>query len=137
MARRWIPEDISAVVPLRSRGRTRWIARILGLLIAVFALTMGIGSGVTEGFSLTAVGGGVFGFVVWITASMLMVWRWEKLGGLSCVLAGVGLGIFVAVTAGRNNAVVALAMGLPIIAIGVAFLIASRQRLMPRRVAEG
>jgi hypothetical protein len=86
----------------------------------------------TEGYVATGVGVGIL--FAWVFLSMVMAWRWEKLGGLSCILVAVSLGIFVAVTAGRNDAVAALAMGLPIIAIGMAFLVAARG-VPPRRTA--
>lgn len=131
----WNPRDLLEVVPLRSRGWLRWTARLVGLAVAVFVLVMVIGDAIAESSEgISAIGVGVGILFGWVFLSMVAAWRWEKLGGLSCILVAVALGIFVAVTAGRNNALAALAMGLPIIAIGMAFLVAARG-VPPRRTA--
>ena len=108
---------------------------MVGLAVAVFVLVMVIGDAIAESSEgISAIGVGVGILFGWVFLSMVAAWRWEKLGGLSCILVAVALGIFVAVTAGRNNALAALAMGLPIIAIGMAFLVAARG-VPPRRTA--
>ena len=120
-------KNLLAAVPLRAGGRIRWTARILGLLIAVFTATMGIGAAVAEREEpVTGTGVGVAVFFTWIVVGMLAAWRWEKLGGISGVLAGVGFGLFVYFTAGRNEILAAVAMGLPIIIVNLGFLVADR-----------
>ena len=118
----------TATVPFRAHGRVRWTARTLALLVAAYALIMGIGSAVTEQEEpLTGTGVGVAVFLAWIVVSMLGAWRWERLGGASGVLAGVAFGFFVYFTAGRNEELVAVAMGLPLVIISVGFLVADRR----------
>ena len=117
-----------ATVPLRCRGRMRWAARICALLIALFAATMAIGSAVADQDEpVTWTGIGVAMFVAWILLSMLTAWRWERLGGISGILNGVGFGLFVFFTAGRNEAIAAVALGAPIMAVGIGFLLAERE----------
>ena len=120
-------KKLLAAAPLRAGGRIRWTARILGLLIAVFTATMGIGTAVAEREEpVTGTGVGVAVFFTWIVVGMLAGWRWEKLGGISGVLAGVGFGLFVYFTAGRNEIPAAVVMGLPIIIVSLGFLVADR-----------
>ncbi len=119
--------NLAATVPLRTRSRIRWITRILALLIAIFALIIGIASVVGEPEEpLTGTGVGVAVFLTWIVMGMLAAWRWEKLGGISSVLAGVAFGFFVYFTAGRNEVWAAILLSLPIIVVGAGFLIANR-----------
>ncbi len=120
-------KSLATSVPLRARGLIRWTARILALLIALFAATMGIGSAVAESEEpLTVTGVGVAAFIVWIVVGMLAAWRWERIGGISGVLAGVALGFFVFFTAGRNEVLVAVMMSVPIIIVSAGFLVADR-----------
>lgn len=110
----------------------RWVARVIGTLIAVFVLFMLLGhlffdeevEEVGDTSALVGVGVGVIS--VWIAASLLAGWRWEKAAGVSTVIVGVVLGIFVFFTAGRNELPVALAMSIPIILVGTLFLCADR-----------
>jgi len=115
----------TATVPFRTHGRVRWTARTLALLVAAYTLIMGIGTAVAEQDEpLSGAGAGVAVFVAWIAMSMLGAWRWERLGGASGVMAGVAFGFFVYFTAGRNEELAALALGLPLIIISVGFLVA-------------
>ena len=123
----WRTKNLRDSVPLRTHGRIRWTARILGLLIAVFAATMAIGSAVAEaGEPVTGTGVGVAVFVVCIIVGMLLAWRWEKLGGISGILVGVGFGFFVYFTAGRNEVPAAVLLSLPIVIVNLGFLVAAR-----------
>ncbi len=114
-----------------ARGRiARWFARILGAIIAAFTLFMliahAVASVVADHEPLTATGAGVGVISMGVAASLLAGWRWETPGGVSCLVSGIVLGIFVFFTAGRNEIMVALALGAPIIVTGIAFLVASR-----------
>lgn len=110
----------------------RWVARIIGTLIAVFALFMLLGhllfeeevEEVEDTSELIGVGVGLI--FAWVAGSLLAGWRWEKAGGISSVTVGVVLGIFVLFTAGSNQLIVAVSMGVPIIVIGALFLYADR-----------
>ena len=129
-------KNLLVATPLNSRGWARWSARILGLLVAIFFLVIGIGESFSEPFTLTGVGVAIlFG---WATASMLIAWRWERLGGFLGILAAIALSIFIAITAGRNKAAAALLIPLPFVMIAAGFLVASRGTASsPPEVAEG
>lgn len=116
------------VVPLRSVGWIRWIARILALLIALFVLTWNIAGAVDliggASWQLTEFLEGVV--LLCVGASMVLAWRWERLGGLLCVLEGIALGIVILLTADVNKIRVFLTLSLPLVVIGAAFLFADR-----------
>lgn len=113
------------VVPLRAHGPLRWIARIAASVIAGLFVIIGAGETLfphTENEGFTWEGAGVAVLGAWVVVSLIAAWHWEKLGGVSTVLAGVALGVFAFVTAGRNELLVALSLGLPLVLIGAAFL---------------
>ena len=117
-----------ATVPLRSTGWIRWIARIVGLLIALLVLTWNTAGAVDlirgASWQLTEFLEGVV--LLCIGASMVLAWRWEKLGGLLCVLEGVALGIVILLTADVNKIRGFLTLTPPLIVVGAAFLAANR-----------
>ncbi|MBI4336628.1 MAG: hypothetical protein HY683_02210 [Chloroflexi bacterium] len=122
-----------AVVPLRSGGRIRWTARILGLLLALFVSFMVIGEVMPEPNSrseLKAIGVRIM--FLWVAVSMLVAWRWEKLGGWSCAIAGAALGIFY-FTIEDYRLLAAFMIGLPAVLVGVAFLAADQGVRIVRR----
>jgi len=127
--------NLFVATPLKSRGWARWSARVLGLLLAIFLLVIGIGESFSEPFTLTGVG--VVILFGWASVSMLIAWRWERLGGLLGVLAAIALSIFIAITAGKNKAA-ALLIPLPFLVIAAVFLLVSRQTASsPPAAAEG
>jgi len=127
--------NLFVATPLKSRGWARWCARVLGLLLAIFLLVIGIGESFSEPFALTGVG--VVILFGWASVSMLIAWRWERLGGLLGVLAAIALSIFIAITAGKNKAA-ALLIPLPFLVIAAVFLLVSRQTASsPPAAAEG
>lgn len=127
--------NLFVATPLKSRGWARWCARVLGLLLAIFLLVIGIGESFSEPFTLTGVG--VVILFGWASVSMLIAWRWERLGGLLGVLAVIALSIFIAITAGKNKAA-ALLIPLPFLVIAAVFLLVSRQTASsPPAAAEG
>ena len=94
------PETFKRVARLVGRG--------LGTVIALFVLFMLVAHvfGDEEGDG-GATGIAVGALSLWIAASLLAGWRWERLGGVSTVASGVVLGFFVLFTAGRNEVQVA------------------------------
>ena len=128
-----------AVVPLRADGWVRWTARSLGLLVALFVLAWDIGGVVAivtehpwdpleflEGIVLLCV-----------AATMVLAWRWEKLGGLLCMLTGVAIGIVILLTVEPERKIyLLLVVSLPPIVIGGAFLVADRGLRVLRRKAQ-
>ena len=128
--------NLFVATPLKSRGWARWSARVLGLLLAIFLLVIGIGESFSEPFTLTGVG--VVILFGWASVSMLIAWRWERLGGLLGVLAVIALSIFIAITAGKNKAAAALLIPLPFLVIAAVFLLVSgRTASSPPAAAEG
>lgn len=123
----WGFRGLFAAVPFNSHGPIRWIARIIGLLVGMVFLAVSVGAWANEGetIDITSSGGGVLILSIWVFLSMLAFWRWERLSGLSTMLAGIALGIFTYVTALDNKAVAALTMGLPFMVIGCVFLFVS------------
>ena len=117
-------------VPVRAHGRLRWAARSVGVVLTVFSLVMAIGEGQAEGMSVE--GAGLAAIVVLFSASLLVGWRWERLGGVSAILAGLALGTFISQTAGRNVLLVTFLLPLPIVAAGAMFLAADHWE-RPRR----
>jgi hypothetical protein len=128
--------NLLVATPLKSCGWARWSARVLGLLVAIFLLVIGIGESFSEPFTLTGVG--VVILFGWASVSMLIAWRWERLGGLLGILAAIALSIFIAITAGRNKAAAALLIPLPFVVIAAVFLLVSRRMASsPPEAAEG
>lgn len=119
---------VSATVPLRSGGWLRWLARILGLTLAALFLLVGIGGALVEEPSWTGEGAVLAILGLWAVMSLLAAWRWETLGGLSGLLAGLALAAFAVGTAGSFRLMAAAVTGLPIILISVAFLAVGRKR---------
>ena len=115
-------------VPLRAPGAFRWAARSVGAAVTLFSLVMVIGEGIAEesGEGVSAEGVGVALLTAWLAASLMVGWRWERIGGLSAIVAGVALGIFISQTAGSNVLLVTFLLPLPIVAVGGAFLAANR-----------
>ena len=64
--------------------------------------------------------------LAWVIVTMLAAWRWEKLGGVSAILAGAVFGVFVLSTAASNEVELAALIGLPLVTVGVGFVVASR-----------
>ena len=101
----------------------RWAARIIGLVAAVFLVTMLIGATVAEvlaeGLEPMTIEGillGVLGAVA--LAGCIVSWRREQLAGILLVLASVGLGIHIGVCAGRNHFLAWLMVGFPYLLAG-------------------
>jgi heme A synthase len=130
----WGVTALFATVPFKSHGVVRWIARIIGLAVGVIFLAVAVGSWVTEGAEteITPASVGVFLFCLLVFLGMLAFWRWERLSGLSTLLTGIGLGIFVYLTALDKETMAALTMGLPIMVIGSVFLVVSYTRPSPQ-----
>lgn len=110
----------------------RWAARGAGTLIALFVLFMLLGhlffdeevEDVEDTSPLIGVGVGLI--ASWVAASLLSGWKWERQGGYSTVAAGIALGVFVFFTAGSNELIVSVSMGIPVAMIGVLYVLASR-----------
>ncbi len=111
----------------RLAKRMRWAGRIIGLVAAVFLVTMLIGSAIaevlTEGLEPITIEGallGVLGAIV--LAGCIVFWWRERLAGILLVATAVGFGIHIGVVAGRNHIFVWSMLGLPYLVAGVLLL---------------
>jgi hypothetical protein len=121
--------DLLAVVPLRTGGWVRWAARVLGLIAVLLVLAWDVGGIVAIFTERTVDPLHVVQAVVMSLAAttMLVAWRWEKLGGLLGVLAGVAIGIVILLTAEPERKVyLLLVLALPLVIIGGTFLAADQ-----------
>jgi hypothetical protein len=87
---------------------------------------MAIGSAASEPF--TGEGFGVATMLATLTVSAAAAWKWERWGGAAEVAAALAFGVFVYVTAGSNQLIVALLLPSPWFLSGVLFLALSRTR---------
>ena len=105
------------LVPKKNRRVARYIARALSVLPAAFYFV--VTAMIATGGVVSGPEGAITGAIsAWITASLLIAWRWERIGGLSSIAS--------AVEAGGNTDGVELALCGPVIFAGGAFLLASR-----------
>jgi hypothetical protein len=113
----------------RLAKRMRWAGRIIGLVAAVFLLTMLIGTAIAEvltnGWELmtTDIVGILLGALgVLALAGCIVSWWRERLAGILLVLTSVGLGIHIGVCAGHNHFLAWLLVGFPYLVAGGLFL---------------
>jgi len=113
------------LVPKKNRRVARYIARALSVLPAAFYFV--VTAMIATGGVVSGPEGAITGAIsAWITASLLIAWRWERIGGLSSIASAVALGVVINVEAGGNTDGVELALCGPVIFAGGAFLLASR-----------
>ena len=103
--------------------RMRWAARVIGLVAAVFFLTMLIGSAaeaLTGNLEPVTIGGALLGILGAIAlAGCIVSWWRERLAGILLVLTSVGLGIHIGFYAGRNHFLTWSMLGLPYLVAGL------------------
>jgi hypothetical protein len=86
---------------------------------------MAIGSATSEPF--TAEGFGVAAMLTTLTVSAAAAWKWERWGGAAELAAALAFGVFVYVTAGTNQIIVAFLLPSPWFLSGALFLALSRE----------
>ncbi len=115
----------------RLARRMKWAARIIGLVMGGFFLVFLIGEAVgdilDEGREAVETAGILLGVGVGLALLGTIVSWWRlRLAGILLVVASIGLGIHIAVYAGRNHFLAWLVLGLPYLVASILFLISSR-----------
>jgi hypothetical protein len=103
--------------------RMRLTGRVIGLVAAgfflVFLIGEAIGEALTEGSEAIELAGILLAvlIVIALAGSILSWWR-ERLAGILLVLVSIGLGIHIAICAGRNHFLAWLMVGFPYLVAG-------------------
>ncbi len=120
-------KGLFVAAPLRSGGRTRWASRVLSTPVILLAAATAVGGALSASAQpLTGRGIVLAALLTWVIVTLLSAWRWERLGGVSAILAGAAFGVFVLSTAARNEVELAALIGLPLVIVGAGFVVASR-----------
>ena len=109
----------------------RWTARIIGLVMAGFFFVILIGEAVgeflEEGREAIETAGILLGVLVGLALlGTIVSWWRERLASVLLAVSSIGLGIHVAVYAGRNHFLAWLMIGLPYLVASILLLISSR-----------
>ena len=116
----------------RLAKRMRWAARVIGLIAAVFLVTMLIGAAVVEGVEPVDIAGITLGLLATVAlVGCISSWWWERLAAILLISTAIGFAIHIGIFAGRNHFLAWSMVGLPYLIAGV-LLFASR-RLSTRR----
>ena len=100
-----------------------WAGRIIGLVAALFFLTVIIGEAIGEAISddtgtLTTAGALLAALSGLALVSCVLSWWRERLAGILLVLIAIALGIHISLYAGQNHFLVWLAIGFPYLLAG-------------------
>ena len=102
----------------------RWVARIIGIIVAGFWVLSLIASSIAEFGTPIILEGIILGVLVAInTAGVIIAWRREKVGGIIIVASAVMLSIFAYISAGHNKIFAVLFSGFPFLISGIIFLV--------------
>jgi len=109
----------------------KWAARIIGLVVGGLFLGVLIGEAagefLDEGREAIETAGILLGVGVGLALLGTIVSWWRlRLAGILLAVASLGLGIHIAVYAGRNHLLAWRMIGLPCLVAGALFLISSR-----------
>ena len=115
----------------RLARRMKWAARIIGLVMGGLFLVILIGESAGEFLDESREAVETAGILLGVLAGLALLgtivsWWRLRLAGILLAVASIGLGIHVAVYAGRNHFLAWLMIGLPYLVAGVLFLISSR-----------
>ena len=103
----------------------RWIARLVGTLLAAFWLFSGIVSAIGEPEEPWTIESTMIAiFILALTAGVLVAWWRAGIGGTILTVCGVAFGIFGYVSAGHNKGFAVLVSGVPVLVTGLLFLAA-------------
>ena len=108
----------------------RWIARILGTILAVYLFMTNVGGFISNFGNLMAseliAAYGSIAFIVIFVAGVIVAWFSEKIGGIILVVSAVAVSIFSIIFGLVPNSdllmLIAIA-GLPFLIIGILFLV--------------
>ncbi len=127
----------------RTRQVTRWSSLILSLLILYSLINPFVAP---QTFAMDRVRLSIFFVLLLITAlSMLLSWRWERLGGLLTIASGIGLGAFLIFYIGYFRPaeiswigliLIGILWALPFVTFGVMFYYLSQRPVAGVHLAE-
>lgn len=115
----------------RLARRMKWAARVIGLVMAGFFLVFLIGEAVgeflDESREVVETAGILLGVLLGLAllGTIISWWR-ERLASILLAIASIGLGVHIAMYAGRNHFLAWLMIGLPYLVASILFLISSR-----------
>ncbi|HEY60720.1 MAG TPA: hypothetical protein G4N92_08590 [Anaerolineae bacterium] len=115
----------------RASKRLRWIARVLGSLVAVFWLFAGIGSGMNNPNPLMWEDAIMAGLIATSVIGVLVAWKRELTGGIIILVCAIAHITFASIIAGHNKGFAMLISGGPLLLVGTLFL-ASWWRSRPK-----
>jgi len=117
--------------PERVAKRLRWTGRIICLILTVIGGTILIGESVDEFVSQGSLATSAEGITLLLIglvalAGCILSWWRDLPAGILLVVTSVGLGVHIAICAGRNHFFAWSVMGLPYLIAGVLLLYAWR-----------
>jgi len=115
----------------RVAKRLRWTGRIICLILTVIGGTILIGESVDEFVSQGSIATSAEGITLFLIglvalAGCILSWWRDLPAGILLVVTSAGLGVHIAICAGRNHFFTWLVMGLPYLIAGVLLLYAWR-----------
>ena len=107
----------------RASRRLRWIARILGTLVAGFWLVIGILSGLGEPKPWEPESLIMAGLMIASAMAVGTAWWRERRGGILVIACGVAHMVFALIASGHNHGFAMLISGGPYLLVGILFLL--------------
>jgi len=103
----------------------RWTARVIFLIFFLLAMFIFIGGAINDDHSSPDPGIGIFVFFFTIAmTSMLVSWKYEKLGGILSLVGSFGMSFAIFVTAGTNQLLAATLIPSPFYLVSILFILA-------------
>ena len=107
----------------RLAKRTRWAARVIGTIAAVFFVGMLIASAISEGIGPITVEIGTLVLLGMLSLSGCIASWWRDMpAGILLILTAVGLGVHIGCFAGHNHVLAWSIIGLPYLVAGILIL---------------
>lgn len=107
----------------RLTRRTRWAARVIGTIAAVFFVGMLIASAISEGIGPITVEIGTLVLLGMLSLSGCIASWWRDMpAGILLILTAVGLGVHIGCFAGHNHVLAWSIIGLPYLVAGILIL---------------
>lgn len=107
---------------LHAHGRARWVVRIISGSYATIAMLWLLANILLSDESVSPEGVILGTITICMCLALISAWKFEGLGGLAVVVLGIAMFVFVMITAGRNQLIVATVLAGPVIASGITFL---------------
>lgn len=107
----------------RLARRTRWAARVIGTIAAVFFVSMLLVSAISEGVKPLTIESGTLALLGVVSLSGCIASWWRDMpAGILLVLTSVGLGVHIGYFAGRNHVLAWSIISLPYLVAGILIL---------------